>query len=186
MALLRLGVSLFLREPCLKSSPVRNVSGNCEFPTSCSAARSSAPAAARPLPERRPSAPPTAAFAEETNRGLAPLPPDSAYPKVEFDNYSGLRRDRQALVRRDAAPHRGVLILVLGILSLVVCGFLGPVAWIMGNNDLAEIRAGRMDREGEGMTQAGRICGMIASILLIFVCVLYGGIFAIALVGGLG
>jgi hypothetical protein len=35
----------------------------------------------------------------------------------------------------------------------------------MGNNDLAEIRAGRMDPEGESSTNAGRICGMIATIL---------------------
>ncbi|MBI1903905.1 MAG: hypothetical protein HYS13_22620 [Planctomycetia bacterium] len=27
--------------------------------------------------------------------------------------------------------------------------------------------AGRMDRSGEGMTQAGRICGMIATIIMI-------------------
>jgi hypothetical protein len=80
--------------------------------------------------------------------------------------------------RRSVTPHRGVLILVFGILSIVVCQFLGPVAWIMGNSDLKEIRAGNMDPEGEGLTQAGRIIGMIATILLIaqclFVCVLVG------------
>ena len=46
-------------------------------------------------------------------------------------------------------PHRGVMILVLAILGFAVCPVLGPVAWYMGNQDLAEIRAGRMDREGE-------------------------------------
>jgi hypothetical protein len=39
------------------------------------------------------------------------------------------------------------------------------IAWIMGNGDLAEIRSGRMDPDGEGMTQAGRILGIIAVIL---------------------
>ena len=34
-------------------------------------------------------------------------------------------------------------ILVLGILSLVVCQILGPIAWVMGNNELAGIDAGR-------------------------------------------
>ena len=34
-----------------------------------------------------------------------------------------------------------------------------------GNNDLREIRAGKMDRAGEGITQAGRICGIIGTIL---------------------
>ena len=63
--------------------------------------------------------------------------------------------------------HRGTLILVLGILSLVLCQILGPVAWIMGYGDLAKIAAGQMDPEGEGTTKAGKICGMIATILMI-------------------
>src|SRR5438105_13643672 len=67
--------------------------------------------------------------------------------------------------RVDLQPSRGTLILVLGILSIVLCGFLGPVAWIMGSNDLKEIRAGRMDPEGEGTTNGGRICGIIGTFL---------------------
>jgi hypothetical protein len=66
-------------------------------------------------------------------------------------------------------PHRGVAILVLGILSIVlICGIgliLGPIAWIMGTNDLREIREGRMDPTGEGMTAAGRICGIVGTCL---------------------
>lgn len=84
-------------------------------------------------------------------------------------------------------PHRGTMILVLGICSLVVCGFLGPVAWIMGNNDLKEIRAGRMDPEGEQMTNIGRILGMIASILIVVGLVIWCFIFVIMLAaGGMG
>jgi hypothetical protein len=64
-------------------------------------------------------------------------------------------------------PHRGTLILVLGILSLIVCGFLGIPAWIMGSNDLKEIDAGTMDPSGRSLTNTGRICGMIGTILLI-------------------
>jgi hypothetical protein len=68
--------------------------------------------------------------------------------------------------RRDVVPHRGSTVLVLGILSLVVCApILGPIAWSMGHTDLNEIRAGRMDPEGEGITNAGKICGMIGTIL---------------------
>ncbi|MEZ5299669.1 MAG: hypothetical protein R3F11_03215 [Verrucomicrobiales bacterium] len=36
----------------------------------------------------------------------------------------------------------------------------------MGNKDLAEMAAGRMDKEGQGMTNAGKICGLIGTILL--------------------
>ncbi|MCX6901913.1 MAG: DUF4190 domain-containing protein [Verrucomicrobia bacterium] len=62
-------------------------------------------------------------------------------------------------------PHRGTLILVLGILSLVLCGPVGIAAWIMGNTDLKEIDAGRMDPVGRGTTNAGRICGIIGTVL---------------------
>ena len=64
-------------------------------------------------------------------------------------------------------PHRGGAVLALGIIGLIVCPICGIIAWVMGNGDLREIRSGRMDRNGEGMTQAGRICGMIATILAI-------------------
>jgi hypothetical protein len=89
----------------------------------------------------------------------------------DYDDDYGRRRGRPS--RRDLMPHRGGMILTLGILGLVsvfVCCLgllLSPFAWIMGNQDLAEIRAGRMDPEGEGMTQAGRICGIIGTIILI-------------------
>jgi hypothetical protein len=69
-------------------------------------------------------------------------------------------------------PHRASAVLTLGILSLaatvVTLGLLsvilGPIAWVMGSNDLAAIRAGRMDRTGESNTNAGRICAMIGTI----------------------
>ena len=41
-------------------------------------------------------------------------------------------------------PHHGVLILVFGILSWVVCFIFGIVAWIMANSDL------RVDPGGAG------------------------------------
>jgi hypothetical protein len=76
--------------------------------------------------------------------------------------------------RRDLAPHRGVLILVLGILGLVVLPILSPVAWIMGNTDMAEIRAGRMDPDGESLTQVGRVCGIIGTVLMVLVMCFIG------------
>jgi len=65
------------------------------------------------------------------------------------------------------APHRGVMILVFGILGLVVCIIFGILAWIFGNADIAEMDAGRMDPTGRGMTSAGRVLGMVACILAI-------------------
>jgi hypothetical protein len=77
------------------------------------------------------------------------------------------------------------MILVLGILSLVTgpcAAILGPIAWIMGKNDLKEMAAGTMDRSGEGATNAGRICGMIATILVAAVIVIYCLIFIFGLI----
>jgi hypothetical protein len=65
-------------------------------------------------------------------------------------------------------PHRGVIILVFGILGFVVCPFFGIAAWVMGNTDLEEIDAGWMDPTGRDLTKAGRICGIVATGLLIF------------------
>jgi hypothetical protein len=64
------------------------------------------------------------------------------------------------------APHRGQTVMVLGILSLFVAPvILGPMAWIMGRNDLKEMDAGRMDRAGRDNTKAGVICGMVSTLL---------------------
>ena len=64
-------------------------------------------------------------------------------------------------------PHRGTLILVLGILSLVICQPLGFIAWFMGNSDLKAMNEGRMDPAGRDTTVGGKICGIIGSILFI-------------------
>ena len=78
--------------------------------------------------------------------------------------------------------HRGAAILVLGILGLVVCFILGIFAWTMGNEDLAKMRAGRMDPSGKGLTDAGRICGMVSVILAVFGLVIALAVF---LAGGM-
>ena len=61
--------------------------------------------------------------------------------------------------------HRGTLVLILGILSLICCGLLGIPAWIMGNSDLKEMSVGTMDSSGQGITNAGKICGIVGTIL---------------------
>jgi len=73
---------------------------------------------------------------------------------------------------QSVAPHRGVLILILGIIGIVCCFITGIIAWVMGNNDLREIDAGRMDPSGRGLTQAGKICGMVGVILWIVMLVI--------------
>lgn len=79
-------------------------------------------------------------------------------------------------------PHRGTLILVLGILGLIICQPIGIAAWLMGNTDLRAMREGRMDPSGESLTTAGKVCGIIASVLLGFGLVLGCAYFLIAIV----
>jgi hypothetical protein len=64
-------------------------------------------------------------------------------------------------------PHRATTVLVLGILSIVACQPLGIAAWVMGNNDLREMNGGLMDPSGRDTTSAGRICGIIGTVLFI-------------------
>ena len=90
------------------------------------------------------------------------------------------------------APHHGVLILVFGILSWLVCFIFGIVAWIMANSDLRAMQEGRMDPTGEGLTKAGKIVGMISVILnivaipIVIIMMLAMGVFAAAAAKGGG
>jgi hypothetical protein len=82
------------------------------------------------------------------------------------------------------APHRGGMILAFGILGFAVCGFFGIAAYIMGKKDLEEIRAGRMDRTGEGLTTAGYWLGLIAVILTVVGMVIGVGVVVLMMAAG--
>jgi hypothetical protein len=138
--------------------------------------------------EAPPPLPPESRAERERYREETPTPRSSSRRERardgddDFDDDDVRPRRRR---REDYAPHRGTLILVLGILSLVGCGiFTGIPAWIMGNGDLKEIRAGRMDPEGEQMTNIGRILGMISCILTAVILLIYCAIFMVALIAG--
>ena len=80
-------------------------------------------------------------------------------------------------------PHRGAVILAFGILGLVVCQLFGVAAWVMGDNDLKEMRRGYMDPSGRDLTNTGRILGMVATALMaipvvVLIFILVGSIFS--------
>ncbi len=93
-------------------------------------------------------------------------------PRYRDEDYDG----------RYARPHRGALILVLGLLGLTlsptcVLGWvLGGYAISMGDADLQAMRRGTMDPAGQGITVAGRVCGIIgvviATIIFLFTCLI--------------
>ena len=123
---------------------------------------------------------PPAAAARAT---MAPAAPRAAPPRLPDDDFDRPRRRRRENdedpVRRSrrASSHRGGEILTFGLLALLPCFvtsiIFGLIAWIMANTDLQEMRNGRMDREGEGLTQAGRALG-ITGLFLWSVLSLFG------------
>ena len=79
------------------------------------------------------------------------------------------------------APHRGGLILVLALMGFLVgCPIMSIMAWVMGNGDLREMREGRMDPEGQGLTQAGYMLGMILSFVWVLAAVV--GLFIVLVI----
>lgn len=99
-----------------------------------------------------------------TNGGQPPIESVQAYPAGQ-----------------PMRPHRGVMILVFGILGLVCCIVFGIVAWVMGNGDMREMDAGRMDPSGRGLTQAGKICGIVSVALQIVGIII--GLLSVVLAG---
>ncbi len=57
------------------------------------------------------------------------------------------------------------LVLLLGIISLFMCGPLGIVAWIMGNSDLKRIRRGLMSSRKIGTLKVGKALGIVGTCL---------------------
>jgi hypothetical protein len=81
-------------------------------------------------------------------------------------------------------PHRGSVILTLGILGLVVCPLLGIAAWQMGNDDLSHMRYGRMEPSGRDLTSAGRVLGMVATGIFVIQIIAIGLFLIITLLIG--
>jgi uncharacterized membrane protein YjgN (DUF898 family) len=73
---------------------------------------------------------------------------------------------------------QAVTVLVLGILSLVVCGLIGPFAWGMGSRVVREIEASGGRWGGHTEATIGRILGIVSTVLLVLSVVLVIGLFS--------
>lgn len=82
-------------------------------------------------------------------------------------------------------PHRGALILILGIMGIVTtCPIPSIMAWVMGSHDLGEMQNGRMDERGHGVTNVGRLLGLIFSMVYIVSAVI--AMFVLVLIAAKG
>ena len=175
-------------QPLWKGLRLNLDSSNPEIPKSPPAPEPPAEPTPRPAPARSPRLVGAVELQPSGDEPPAPPRPSSPPPRREprddpTDDDDDMDRLHRSLYdrgprRRDTAPHRGVLILVLGILSLVftvlsMCYGLGVLvglplgitAWVLGSGDLRKIKNQEMDEEGLGITQAGWICGIIGTIL---------------------
>lgn len=69
------------------------------------------------------------------------------------------------------ASSQATTALIVGIIGVVCCGLAAPFAWYLGNKELQLIAAGQSSTAGQGLAQAGKILGIIGSVLLILTVV---------------
>ena len=64
-------------------------------------------------------------------------------------------------------PHRGTLVLTLGLISMLLFSPLGVVAWILGVLELKAMDRGERDPTGRGTAIAGMIFGIIGTVMMV-------------------
>ena len=78
---------------------------------------------------------------------------------------------------------QAVLVLILGIVGIVVCGLVAPVAWVMGNRVVAEIDASNGQIGGRSTANAGRICGIVGTCIIGLSLLVIVGAIIVVLIG---
>ena len=84
-----------------------------------------------------------------------------------FAGRQSLNAPRSTRPEGNLPAHRGGLVLTFGLLGVLLFAPLGIVAWILGNKDLHAMGSGNMDPSGEGMTTAGKVLGIISTVLMV-------------------
>jgi hypothetical protein len=120
---------------------------------------------------------------------LAPGGPGAAKtapPAPPPEHAAPMPRPHPHVLQNFAGPHMrppppsATMPFLLGLLGIVACQILAPFAWISGNNYEAQCRS--MGYQPEGLGTAGKIMGIIGTILMILYC---GGFGLIAAAGGI-
>ena len=74
---------------------------------------------------------------------------------------------------------QAALALMLGVLGIVFMGVFGPLAWVIGNRELAAIDAGRRPPTQRNTATAGRLLGIVGTVVFLGAVL----IFTLAFVG---
>jgi hypothetical protein len=61
---------------------------------------------------------------------------------------------------------QGTTVLILGVLGIVACQILGPIAWSMGNKALEEIDRDPLRYSNRSNVNLGRILGIVGTVFL--------------------
>ena len=77
-----------------------------------------------------------------------------------------------------------LLALILSIANFIVCPVLAPIAWVIASKELRAIDAGRRDPTKRDQANAGRILGIIGTVLLALGIVFIFFVIVIAVASG--
>jgi len=148
----------------------------------CPACQQIFTAAAPPPAEPEEVVPDVSAFEipEPPDASVTPARPSQRRPpqdSLDFESETRRRPEENDEEQpEDVKPHRGGILLTMGILTLVFAFCCPPICWIIGGigenmagKDLRMMSLRRMDRSGRGLTQTGKTLmgvGIALSILL--------------------
>jgi len=93
-------------------------------------------------------------------------------PSVSHNPYGSAPPQTYRNPHANLAPHRGEMVLILGLLGLLVCPLLGIAPVVMASRDLPLIDSGRMNPSGRGLVVAGKVLGWISIGLILLQIVL--------------
>lgn len=112
-----------------------------------------------------------------------PLPPRGdpgssaySYPPPPYPGYQPM-----GYYQPPAHP-QATTAMILGIVGLVFCGIASPFALWIGRKSMKEIDASGGRWSGRGQAQAGFVMGLIGSLFLALIVVLFGGSLVISLI----
>jgi tetratricopeptide (TPR) repeat protein len=122
-------------------------------------------AASPPLPPRTPNVPNPPFVTLGGGTEATPPPPGGYVPPP--GTYGGPHPSA-------SSPVNGTTPLVVGILGIVLCQLLSPVAWVLGDNALKTLNAyPNFDQSQRGSALAGKILGIVGTVILILTFVVF-------------